>query len=254
MWLSREFLDWYAFVQSDQENEDKDREGANRIWMHAEEILMQYHDELHLVDAVTSLKRAMSHRLNLIEKTYSFGRIPVGGQPRRTIEQLAFWGIVRPTMLIRLIEIRNAVEHENVSPPPHERCLELLDFVWYFLRSTDRLVLYTPQQVVFAMEVDTDGDYTYSVVLEADPPKSWQLDFGGWINVSLLSQVEQKNWFQINVNKQKTRDEVRKWDSEAAKAHAHRRKDDVWIEGTIMGPERPLRELLERYFRLALAG
>ena len=157
-------------------------------------------------------------------------------------------------MLTKLIDIRNAVEHENVSPPPHERCLELLDFVWYFLRSTDRLVLYPPNSMVFEIAVDAHGYYTYSVVLKAGPPKGWQLDFGGWINVSLLSQVEQKNWFQIDVNNQQTRDEVRSWNTEAAKAHAHRREDDVLIEGTITGPERPLRELFERYFKLALVG
>ena len=35
MWLSREFLDWYAFIEVHQNNADTDWAGANQIWIHA---------------------------------------------------------------------------------------------------------------------------------------------------------------------------------------------------------------------------
>jgi len=100
MWLSPEFLHWHTFVQDRLNNAGADWERAYKIWAHAEEILEQHDDELDLVDAVTTLKRAMNHRLQFLKDTYSFKTIPVKSKPQRTIEQLAFWGIVRPTVIV----------------------------------------------------------------------------------------------------------------------------------------------------------
>ncbi len=36
----------------------------------------------------------------------------------------------------QLLAIRNDIEHRDVKPPSTEKCLELLDAVWYFLKST----------------------------------------------------------------------------------------------------------------------
>ena len=254
MWLSSEFLHWYTFVQDRLNNAGADWERAYKIWAHAEEILEQHNDELHLVDTVTTLKRAMNHRLQFLKDTYSFKTIPVKSKPQRTIEQLAFWGIVRPTMLVQLIDIRNAVEHEDASPPAHERCLEFLDFVWYFLRSTDRLAIYPPKEVMFESKVYTESHDTYSLVLETNPQNNWTLNLGGWINASLLSESKRLDWFEIQLRRRETRDEVRSHNEYASKAHENRKEDDLRIEGTIIGPEDKLQTIFDLYFELAFVG
>jgi len=255
MWLSPEFLDWYAHVQERLNNDDAGWERAYKIWAHAEQVLEQYNDEFHLVDAVTTLKRVMSHRLQLLKNTYDFGTIPVTGKPQRTIEQLAFWGILRPTMLVRLMDIRNAVEHEDATPPTRERCLELLDFVWYFLRSTDRLAMYPPSEVEFESEAYTEGHgNTYWLLPKKGPRNSWRIDFAGWIGAAMLSESQQDNWFEVHISRRETRDEVRGPNGFALKVHENRKENDLSVEGTAIGPESKLRTVFDLYFRLALIG
>ena len=255
MWLSSEFLNWYAFVENRLDSDDFGWKRAYEIWTHAEQVLDQHSDEFHLVDVVTTLKRAMTHRLQLLKNTYIFDAIPVRGTPQRTIEQLAFWGIVRPTMLVQLIHIRNAVEHQDATPPTQVRCKELLDFVWYFLRSTDRLAGSTPSRVEFVSESYTEGiDNTYDLELAISPQNSWKLEFAGWINASALSESRQDGWLEIQLSRRETRDEVRShvvWDSTA---HENRKADDLRIEGTIIGPESKLRRIFDLYFELAFTG
>jgi hypothetical protein len=255
MWLSPEFLTWRAFIEERVYSDDRNLERAYEIWAHSEQILGQYNDDLHLVDAVTTLKRAMSHRLQLLKNTYRFDAIPVKGNSKRTIEQLAFWGMVRPTMLGRLIEIRNAVEHDDASPPSHERCTELLDFVWYFLRSTDRLVIRHPAEIMFESEVYTRGvDNTYVLVFKMAPRNNWKLDFGAWINASMLLEHDQGGWLEVQIDQRATRDEVRSRLQYGSSAHENRKEDDLSIEGNIVGPESQLQRIFDLYFKLELTG
>lgn len=254
MWLSSEFLNWDVYVQGYLNNSDADWERAYTMWTHAEQVLAQYSDEFHLIDAITTLKRATSHRLQLLKNTYNFDMIPVAGKPKRTIGQLAFWGIIRPTMLVRLIDIRNAVEHEDATPPPRERCLELLDFVWYFLRSTDRLTIYPPMEIVYESGAYTDGiDNTYYLALDINPKNNWRVNIDGWVNATLILESQQNDWFEVQISHRETRDEVRSHIHDT-KAHENRKEDDLYIKGTIIGPESKLRKFFDVYFELALTG
>jgi hypothetical protein len=248
MWLSPEILSWNAYIDDRLYKEDAEGERAYQIWAHAEEILKQHIDAFHLVDVVTTLKRAMSHRLQFLKDSYKFEAIPVKKNPQRIIEQLAFWGIIRPTMLTKLIDIRNALEHEDATPPTHERCIELLDFVWYFLRSTDSLAVGPP--IAFVLYIES-GD-TYDLALKTGPKNKWRIDFGGWINASLLSDSKKEEWFEIQISRQETRDEVRRYNELASKAHEKKKEDDLLVEGTITGPENKMQQIYERYFKLAL--
>jgi hypothetical protein len=113
---------------------------AYEIWEHADLILQQTCNKFHLIDAITSLKRAVNHRLRLLDKLYKFKRIPIKEKPSELLQILHYMDIVRPIMVEKLIQIRNAVEHEDASPPDYEACKVFSEFVWYFLRSTDNLV------------------------------------------------------------------------------------------------------------------
>jgi hypothetical protein len=253
MWLSPEFLDWTAYTQVS--FTDGNRERAYEIWSHSEQTLGQYGDDFHLVDAITTLKRSMSHRLQLLKTLYGFDAMPLTGIPKRTIEQLAFFGIVRPVMLSRLIDIRNAVEHEDSAPPDPGTCHELLDFVWYFLRSTDRLVAWQTTEIELESEPYTDGfDNCYELVLDFDPPRNWTPYFQGWVSPSMLSASKRDNWFEVQLDRMETRDEVRSHIQGDLSAHEHRYSDDLFIKGSVMGPENRMRTIFDLYFQLATIG
>ena len=252
MWLSPAFLNWRILVQV--AYNDLDWKRAYEIWAHSERILQQYNDEFHLTDAITTLKRAMSHRLQLLKTIYRLDTIPLPKIPKRAIEQLAFLGIVRPTMLSRLIEIRNMIEHEDAAPPTCDRCIELLDFVWYFLRSTDRAGICQPTEIEFESTPYTEGvDNTYTLVLGMNPQNNWRLGFGAWVSASMLQENGQHGWFEVEVNRKQTRDEARQGILDS-QAHEKRKVDDLRVEGLLVGPECELRRVFELYFELAVTG
>jgi Protein of unknown function (Hypoth_ymh) len=110
------------------------------IYQHACDRLTNDASALDRVDAITTLKRAVTQRARVLTEAYGLDALPLRDKPRDHLKLLAYLGIVRPLMLRRLIDIRNFVEHEDRSPPDIDDCLAFADFVWYFLRSTDLLV------------------------------------------------------------------------------------------------------------------
>src|SRR5439155_7220801 len=98
--------------------------------------------EADLADCLANLRRALTHRVQWLEKIYRL-RVPLqSGAKRHFLKLLADVGIVRPLFLQALLDARNAVEYGDRKPPSKKRCQELAESVWYFLRSTDPLVVY----------------------------------------------------------------------------------------------------------------
>jgi hypothetical protein len=117
-----------------------DHERPHRLWTHAERLIANRSSELALSDAILALNRSLRLRLESLERSYSFSLAPGIRAGARALERLAHFGIVRPLILRRLIDIRNAIEHQDDPPPPIDELELLLDAMWYFLRSTDQLV------------------------------------------------------------------------------------------------------------------
>lgn len=252
MWLSPEFLKWDTYPEY--ELSDQNYRRAYDMWSHADQVLRQFQDDFHRVDALSTLKRALSHRLQLLKDLHKLDAIPLSRKPKRTIEQLEFFGVVRPTMLIQLIDVRNAIEHEDAPPPPYKRCLELLDFVWYFLRSTDRLATRLITDIYFHQPRAKDYDTGYFVTIETGPQNAWQMNFVASVNSSLLREDKENDWFQVRIDSLETRDEVRSRIShEDSNALEDRRSKDLYIKGTIIGPENNLKEIVDMYFDIALS-
>lgn len=251
MWLSPEFLTWDIYP--DYEISDQNYRRAYEMWAHADQVLKQFQDDFHRVDALSTLKRALSHRLQLLKDLHKLDAIPLSRKPKRTIEQLAFFGVVRPTMLIQLIDVRNAIEHEDAPPPPYERCLELLDFVWYFLRSTDRLATRLITDIWFGQPLAKDYHTRYFVTIDIGPKNAWQMNFVASVNSSLLHEDKENDWFQVRIDSLETRDELHSHIShEDSNAPKDMQSKDLYIKGTIIGPENNLKEIFDLYFDIAL--
>lgn len=138
MWLDPAFLSWENHYMSWKPLDRKKAKRPYEIHEHASNRLAQG-TNLDRVDAITTLKRAVTHRVQVLKAAYGLDALEIPGKPKRDLELLAYLGIVRPLMLKRLIDIRNIVEHEDSDPPAGDDCEIFADFVWYFLRSTDVL-------------------------------------------------------------------------------------------------------------------
>ena len=64
------------------------------------------------------------------------------------LERLEAVGLARPFLIRRLFDLRNDIEHRDAAPPDLDRCLELADVTWYFLKSTDYACKVVPAGVI----------------------------------------------------------------------------------------------------------
>jgi hypothetical protein len=189
--------------------------------------------------------------VKLLTDLYIFKHIPIGTKPKKILDQLEYFGIIRPLMLNRLIEIRNSVEHEYVSPPELDRCKELVEFVWYFLRSTDVLA----NRVVNAIEIqspDENDDY-FCLELRTGPSNDWKYEIGGRIRSPFVAPENKGSHFRVELTKKKT------WREKAEEMckcsinpiqekEIRRHPDDLSFVGAVTGPGDKIRILTERYF------
>jgi hypothetical protein len=262
-WVSSQVLDWEILRE--------DSEGligwkrAYKHWDHAEQILSKPENEineLYLVDVITTLKRAINHRVQHLNESYGFKKIPVEDISRHLFEQLSYFGIVKPRMLKNLVDIRNAVEHQDVSPPSYERCLEFLEFVWYFLRSTDVLAAHRVSLFVFEYY---EKNLEYGLEIETKPDSDWKIKIHGYIPPSMYSPTRIDTWICLEINEKKTIEEqiLRILDQEESdqeeieeiheaieEIHKTKNPEDIYIDGIMIGPLSCIKRLFHQYFAM----
>lgn len=152
MFIDEAVLDWNFYYEDGSglsyEDEVRVVDRAHDIWRHASEQVTLGCTEFDCVDAITGLKRAINLRLKAISEAYCFDSLPFSSS-KRTLEKFQFYGIIRPALLKEIFEIRNSIEHKDTPPPGAEQCSRFIDFTWYFLKSTDALLLMHPDNVIF---------------------------------------------------------------------------------------------------------
>jgi len=231
MWVSFDVLEWRADLESSTVYGDENWKRAYDIWSHAEQILKKPAKDLDLVDAITTLKRAIDHRLRHLNELYSFKTMPIKDKPSGLLELLFYFEIIRPIMLQRLIAIRNEVEHQDASPPSQSVCKEFLEFTWYFLRSTDQLVKSVTSSLLLIPFGENLIDYDYWLNVDINPKKGWVVQVCGWLYPSLVSQAEKDNWIKLEIEKIDTRKDFFKGASKKEKNESGRGKNqkDIYI-------------------------
>ncbi|WP_444920676.1 hypothetical protein ACJJID_18155 [Microbulbifer sp. CnH-101-G] len=181
IWVDKLVLDWCVRSQSSSETSHKDRMRAYELWNHAESILNSNNDELHRVDAISTLKRCLNQRLKFIEYVYGFREISLDSSPKGYLELLETFNLVRPLMLKKLMTIRNDIEHNDAEPPSIERCLELPDLSWYFLKSTDGFLAWRQDDFIY-YDVDDNGRETqYWINIAVDFDLNHKFNVRGWV-------------------------------------------------------------------------
>lgn len=251
MWLSLDVLEWKPFVGGSSTYTTNPWARAYEIWSHAQRHLSTT-TEMSRVDAITTLRRAIDHRVRLLKEFYSFRNIPIRKKPSEIFSLLEFLGIVRPLMLQKLIAIRNAVEHEDVPPPDAETCQIFLEFVWYFLRSTDGIARTIVEDFLLHPLVDEKTDWDYWLNISMNPDGNWIPEINGWITPELVSDFEKEGWIVLKTKRTETRAELfaRLKNDEDYDEGRGRNSDDIYIHGEVRGSNDILIRLHNIYWSL----
>lgn len=248
MWLTPEVLSWRPSVESSMVYANEQWRRPYDIWAHADQIFQRQNSEFHRIDGITTLKRAVDNRLNLLKEIYKFRNIPIKDKPSDILEIMGYLGIIRPIMLQNLINIRNKVEHEDAPPPALPECLYFLEFVWYFLRSTDHLVRNSVAS--FILEPDSDSMH-YGLESRMSPETMWNPSIGGWVKSDIISEEFVNDWILLNVEKTNTRASLlSKLGQPDDPEDIGRGKDpdDIYFKGEIRGPAEHLKRIVLIYF------
>jgi hypothetical protein len=254
MWLTPKILEWETSYATEREFRDESWRRAYSLVSHAEHLLEQSRSELFRIDAITTLKRAVDHRLRLLDEIYEFRKIPIGNKPSGNLDLLDYLGIVRPKMVQKLIEIRNLIEHENTDPPGEEACFDFVEFTWYFLRSTDLLVRRSIQTVHLRIPEDESEPKYYTVGITFDPKGNWIPKLFAWVTPSMISEQPVNDWLTLKVESTITRGALvatsgEPLDPTGWDLYRGKNADDTHLEGEIRGPAHHLLKLYQSYFQ-----
>jgi hypothetical protein len=237
VWLEPAWLSWARHVES---AAGVDHDAADRTYevqQHACDRLVGDPTDLDRVDAITTLKRAVSHRVKMLAEAYELRDLPVLPKPKRDLELLASFDLIRPFMLKRLTDIRNLVEHEDCKPPSTDECLMFADLVWYFLRSTDMLLRARIDDFVFIPHgVDTSVREFYPAVGLIFPANfSQPPQIRAWLEPPSFSYDAVEGWVKVETC------EIRDYSSSTPARFS--------IEGQMVGTGEQMRLLYEAYFK-----
>jgi hypothetical protein len=112
----------------------------HEIWEHGNQLLSKPDtSQQDLAAAIIQFQRAVELRDKLLNKIYGFERIP-GRRSASKYTIMVDLGIIRPTLKIRLRDLRNSLAHEPGEIQISKNECELLsDTAWYYLKVTDRI-------------------------------------------------------------------------------------------------------------------
>lgn len=240
LWVSKEILNWNVLGGGGSTVDRKLYERSYKMWEHSNSLIENATNEFQLSDGIMNLKRCLNHRLQLIESLYKFKSINIEDKQKSKgyLELLQNYGIVRPTIMKTLLDIRNGIEHRDENPPNIQRCKEFIDIIWYFLKSTDNMVIIKREEAEFRY-YDLCGDETqYWCNIELCDDNEFSLKIHGLFPKEFISNEYKENAFEILVddNNAKEKLENNKAISEVALGiipNVYKLDTDLWLNGEI---------------------
>ena len=171
-----------------------DWEHPYSYFRHSEKLLSGAPEKHSLIDAVSNLKRAVDYRITHISTTYKIKKTASYTSKKKIWDILAELEVIKPVMLAKLLEIRNAVEHKFSDPPTQARCVELAEFVWYFLRSTDSIA----KQVSDGPFLQESYDSPYRIYYNGNPKNEWESIITALLPKELTSLAPKADYFEVS--------------------------------------------------------
>jgi hypothetical protein len=224
------------------------------MWLHAERLLAQdAASDFVRADALSTLKRAVNQRLKALEATYCFAEVsPL--KVKGTLSQLEGFGFIRTRLLRELMKIRNLVEHEDSPPPSQERCNEFLEFVWYFLRTTERHLTNVPLGLSYQ---DQRNPRHRSTTVEIAFSPELVISVSGWLSAADIRYRPFNDWGEVVLERHVTRrqllEELDEKERKADLAFGGRglKPSDHFVNGRLISPTATRDYILENYYLTA---
>jgi len=193
MFISEVVLSWEPAVESSLYT-GEDWAHPYSFLRHSEKLLSYAPEKHFLIDAVSNLKRAVDHRIKHISTTYKLKKTTCYSLKKNIWDTLAELEVIKPVMLGKLLEIRNEVEHQFSDPPSQARCIELSEFVWYFLRSTDSI----SKQVSDGPYLQESYDSPYIIYYNGNPQNEWASTIKAHLPKELTSPNSKADYFEVS--------------------------------------------------------
>jgi hypothetical protein len=212
------------------------------IWSHAQSLFEGDPSEFQRTDALTALKRAIDLRRRQLITFHNSKGIPIDGKPKESLKLLEYLGLIRPLMLQRLIDIRDAVEHEDTPPPTLQELRVFLDIVWYFLRSTDNN-LRSPVRDFSLQPGDPVESLPYGVEVTLSSNTNWIPKIRASVEPCMLSSEQKDDWLLINMIKMETRQQAVEKSPRGTELPG-KNPDDILFDGEVRGPKEGILQLI----------
>ena len=177
---------------------------------------------------MTNLKKSINHRLKLIEKLYNFKKIVFPEKPKGYLQLLETYNVVRPYLMNTVMEIRNRIEHDDSPPPDQKRCKELVDMVWYLLKSTDFLVTSLTDYFEFDIYDSNSNVTQYGGAVTLDHTNHENIELSGWFPQKVISMEERNVFVCICIDSLRFGEMFNN-----TELHRDKLDTDLFIQGTI---------------------
>lgn len=151
----------------------------HEIWEHGNSLISGASPSQQDLEAgIIQLQRAVELRDKLLDEIYGFEKIP-GRRKNTKYEIMADLGIIRPTLKIRLRELRNSLIHDpKNSPTTQQECELLCDTSWYYLKVTDRITQQCADELT--MQIPSSGRESSSLSLTFKTNR-WEATTDGYV-------------------------------------------------------------------------
>jgi len=207
IWISKEILSWERHEDTSTIIPRDVALSCYKLWEHADSQTKSV-NSFHLQDSIKNLKLVVDRRIKKIETIYNFRQFK-RKTSNHTLGIYKQLGLVKGSILEKLFAIRNGIEHHGrgLGISDQDRCMDLSDAVWYFLRSTDFLLFSSPSTIGFENECDTaqGGSIDVENIALKGGFTIWC-----WLSDSLVSDSKIIGYFEAEIIRHETIEEAKR--------------------------------------------
>ncbi len=244
MWITSDFLEWPAELKRSRVHSEKRViKRPYQILRYAEQVFEEGETGSAGNEIMATLRRVIDNRIRALEAVYAFNAIPIQDKPNDPIVVLEYIGVIKSFLCRILVDIRH-----DLAPPTFEGYGTHIEFVWYFLRITDGMLVKTPLVMGFPRPASLDvTSVSYEVSITIDPQGGWSPKIRGLLEDGMISSKPISQWIEVKSEKIEEKDIPKQASTSMEGGTDH----FIYVEGTIRGPDIHLRKLLNIYFSLA---
>ncbi len=189
----KEFIEGNYYIDSGTINDitQRDYEDINHAYK-----LLESGDKKYYRDAILNARMLINFRVTQLNDAIGFSEIDKAFKEKQKLEILENLGIIKPLLIRKLFQIRNDVEYrKETAIPGKEECQGLIDSVWYFYKSTDKLIDFVPDNFVIKY---SEGGIEYFLSFEFDFKNHKTIKFRGRISELKICREPTENAFKIH--------------------------------------------------------